>query len=366
MNEHKGRALGYVLAVLSSWAFVRIFALNNFMGQSDPVQIASKARTDLYTPRPPLRAGLERLEPFTRPQDNARIINHKAALELPSFAAQSLQIPVNYQRLPQNPPPTKTHVETAETKLWPDITALLLTPQYPAVPATTMPFQTNPILGKAKSRRHTRFYAYSFWRPDSGTNFVVNPGQFAGSQSGFVGEVPLRLDRNGNSQLALIFRGFAVPNDQSANEIGAGLNWRPISALPVSVAVEARLRANSNRKLVAYFVIAPKPLKLTPILSLNTYAQLGSFSGKNAVQFFDANARVDLTLFSRPHTKIVVGPMLSANIQNSKHRVEFGPSISADIGLGKTNFRLSADYRLQAAGDEARSAGPTFTVSTSF
>jgi hypothetical protein len=239
-------------------------------------------------------------------------------------------------------------------------------PQYLAVSNQGTQLQINQPLLKMPSSRRFRFYAYSFWRTSNGTSFAANPGQFAGSQSGFLGAAPIQHDREGNSELEFIFRGFAVPKDKAANEIGMGLNWHPFPNLPVNVAAEARFKANAGPTLVGYLVVAPKPLKLTPKLQVSTYAQIGAFTGKNAVQFFDANARMEFTLLSKSNAKIVVGPILSANVQNEKYRVEFGPSISADLGLGKTSFRLSADYRFQASGDEARRAGPSFTVSTSF
>ncbi len=363
MNDHKGRALGYVLAVLSSWILVRIFLLNGGSVSNEQVQAAFKRQPNAHPQQFTQLAQPSSFEPFAKTITNIRPVS---TAENQKTGSRMTRMPDRYKRLTQYLDLMKERTEIKNLSRLPDAKPFFPAQNYVMAPASTALVQTNPELSKTKFRKRARFYAYSFWRADAGANFVTNLGEFAGSQSGLIGELPIRLDHRGNTQLALIFRSFAAPFDKTATEIGAGIQWRPSPKLPVNVAIEARFKRRYNRNLVTYFVIAPKPLKLSPKVSLSTYAQLGAFIGKNPVQFFDGNARLDFTLLNRPRAKISVGPLLSANIQNDKHRVEFGPSIAVDLGLGKTNFRLSADYRVQAAGDEARSSGPTFTASTSF
>jgi hypothetical protein len=241
---------------------------------------------------------------------------------------------------------------------------------FPLVPEATAPFADSGIVGQAvqagNTGRRAQFYAYSFWRQDGPANFLNYPSQFGASQSGFVGEIPFRAFGKRSDGLALILRGNVVRTDRLQNEIGAGIRWKPSPGVPVHVAIEGRQRVNGSNRILAYAVIAPKPIKLSKKLSARAYAQLGISSGQNTVRFLDANANIELPIWQSAKASVMLGPLVSANIQTGSHRIEGGPSVSADMAIGRTRFRLSADWRMQIDGDVARASGPAITASMSF
>jgi hypothetical protein len=366
MSEHKGQALGYIVLALGGWTIMRILVLYEAYSSNDPTLHYAKTGYVLQrqkSHRPFHSASLSRARnanaAATIPLTGQVIPLRVPDIPIGQFAPRQAARIKQFRLL--EPQSAKSALSGKSVK-----PSFLLSSEPFAFPHMLTNEIGGPLISVRNQVKRARFYAYSFWRQDGSVNFLNNPSQFGASQSGFIGEIPLQLFGKSSGELALIFRGHLVPTDRLANEIGAGMRWKPLPVVPVHFAIEARRRASGGKRILVYAVIAPNPIKLSPKLTAHAYAQLGLSSGQEVTRFLDANARVEMPVWENAKAKIAIGPLVSASIQSGGHRVEFGPMVSADLAMGETRFRLSADWRSQISGDVARRSGPAITVSMSF
>lgn len=372
MNDHKGRAFGYIFAFLSGWVIVRtaLFSPAGIEFEPKPESKPNVPRSAVLKKDAPQKVGFDLA--FARGETPESL----------RFVQGSLisSVPVGMQASPQWPTDTALWVRSAESPKTADLALSANVAQDAArplpmpspliiAPPIMMATGNSPELA-TKPRMRPSYYAYGFWRPDISDNRVVNSGQyfgpFAGSQTGLVAEFPLQIHYDGTPRLGVIARGYLVPREFQSAEIGAGLKWRPMREMPISLVVESRFRGKNAPRLAAYAVIAPPALKLSKSLTVNSYAQLGAITGKDGVRFLDANAYIDTPILTRSKITIKAGPLTSVSAQSDLYRLELGPLVYAEMPLGKKNVRIAADWRFQIAGDIGRKAGPTLTLSTSF
>lgn len=208
------------------------------------------------------------------------------------------------------------------------------------------------------------FYAYSFFRARASQDAISTVGQYGGSQSGFVIAVPLLAPQDGTSEakIALQMRGATAHDDLDEREFSAGLRWRPIGKMPLSLTLERRFRSDRKDSFGAYLA-GGRTLNLPFQSRLEGYAQAGYITGKAGGPFFDFSARAERKLGASP---LSAGLGLWGGGQTGIFRVDAGPTITHSFGIADARFRVSADWRTRIAGDAAPASGPAVTLSTSF
>jgi hypothetical protein len=242
-------------------------------------------------------------------------------------------------------------------------------PQPSAIPIMASkyaPFSVIPIAIANNRDQKARYYAYSFWRIDIDRKDDVSAIEFGSSQSGFIAEIPIRLRKLSHANTAILLRGFTVLNDPRQNEFGIGMRWRLSHNTPITFSIEQRIRTDGQQRQVAYIAASPPTIKLGSKLQIHSYAQIGVSNGPSNVAFADMQARVDMPVLKKEKVQIALAPIAVMNVYNDRYRLDIGPSLSSNIAIRGAQFRLSADWRLQIAGDAPRKSGATVTVSSSF
>jgi hypothetical protein len=208
------------------------------------------------------------------------------------------------------------------------------------------------------------FYAYSFFRTRASQGAISTVGQYGGSQSGFVVAVPLLAPQDGPSEakIALQMRGATAHDDLDEREFSAGLRWRPIKKIPLSLTLERRFR-NDRKDSFGAYLAGGEAFDLPFQSRLESYAQAGYITGKAGGPFFDFSARAERKLGASP---LSAGFGLWGGGQTGIFRIDAGPTITHSFEIADTPFRVSADWRTRIAGDAAPASGPAVTLSTSF
>jgi len=161
-------------------------------------------------------------------------------------------------------------------------------------------------------------------------------------------------------------------------EFAVGGRWRPIASLPISISAERRFRPREVDSFAVYAAGGFDGVRLPLKISASGYAQAGlnladdALAGASRLQhFYDANLRADrpvgaLGVSTSATAKLRAGVGAWAGGQTGVHRADIGPSVSADLNLAKTSFRLSADYRFRIAGQAQPGSGPAVTLTASY
>lgn len=225
-----------------------------------------------------------------------------------------------------------------------------------------------PQRGAEAATRPFDVYAYSFWRRGNAQTGALGNGQYGGSQSAIIVNAPLlgfRADK-ATARLALTGRLAIAHGLPREREMAAGLKWRPLLDIPVTVIAERRLRQDRPDAFAFFVAGGQSELRLPMKFRLDGYGQAGVVSGKSGGAFVDAMLQA-----RRPIAKI--GPaILSAGAgawaggQDKLLRVDIGPSIAAEVPVAGARFRLEASWRLRVAGNANPGNGPAITLSTSF
>ena len=101
-------------------------------------------------------------------------------------------------------------------------------------------------------------------------------------------------------------------------------------------------------------------------LSGEIYAQAGYVAGPNASAFVDGQLRVERRLARLGRGELRAGLGAWGGAQKGANRIDVGPSATLDFPLGGGQGRVSADWRLRAAGNAAPKSGPAITLSAGF
>ncbi len=227
-------------------------------------------------------------------------------------------------------------------------------PRYVALPRPKNPSQ-NPARGS--------LYGYSFWRWGAQNTGLAPAGQYGGSQSGLI--ATYRLADRANAP-ALLWRVSVVPHQSSAREFAFGTRIQPIPKIPVTLSVERRFSPYGPDRFAAYLAGGLDDMPLPGAFKMSGYGQVGLLAGHGGDRFFDGTMQVTYPLHLSKQVTLNTGGGVWAGGQRGAARVDIGPTLRADIALGQSRFRLSADWRLRAVGDAKPGSGPAITVSTGF
>lgn len=153
------------------------------------------------------------------------------------------------------------------------------------------------------------------------------------------------------------------------NEAAAGLSIRPLKDVPLSFSAEARVLQNGDDYSVrpaAFVVTEFPPLDLPLGLQAESYLQGGYVGGKWKTAFIDGQARLDRKLLSAGPTSVRLGVGAWGGAQKGSARIDAGPSLAAQVRLGRNMMRMAADWRFRVGGNAQPGSGPALSVSAGF
>ncbi|MEP7350986.1 MAG: hypothetical protein ABI668_13695 [Sphingorhabdus sp.] len=225
-----------------------------------------------------------------------------------------------------------------------------------------------PELGHRTRKSALQAYAYSYWRWSTQDSGLAAAGQYGGSQTGLIATYSLRRHRllEDGDDLALLFRGAIAPDSRTDREVALGMRWRPVRALPVSFTAERRFRPVGQDRFAVYLAGGKDDVKLPASFGLDFYAQAGVVSGREAGPFFDTSARASRPVYRSNAVSAQIGGGIWAGGQRGAARLDIGPTLSAEMPVSGTRFRITGDWRFRVAGAARPGDGPALTLSTSF
>lgn len=190
---------------------------------------------------------------------------------------------------------------------------------------------------------------------------------YGASQAGAV--IRYRLAPASAHRPALYLRASSAVQAPRGEELALGLSARPLAGVPVALQAELRAtqqaRGTTWRPAVGAVTELPR-FDLPAGLSGEVYAQAGYVGGPGASAFVDGQLRIERRLARLGRGELRAGLGAWGGAQKGANRVDVGPSATLDFPLGGGQGRVSADWRLRAAGNAAPKSGPAITLSAGF
>ncbi len=211
---------------------------------------------------------------------------------------------------------------------------------------------------------------WALWRQGSGGS-LVSQGRvpsYGASQAGAA--LAYRLAPANRHDPRAYLRLYHALIDQGEGEVAAGLSARPVPQIPVRAYVELRATrfGDDTTRLRPAILAATElpPQELPGGLRGELYLQGGYVGGKFATAFADGQLRVlhDVKRFDL--ARVSLGGGAWGGAQRGAHRLDLGPTMQADVTLGKTPARISLDWRERVAGNADPDSGLAVTLSTRF
>lgn len=207
-------------------------------------------------------------------------------------------------------------------------------------------------------RTGSRHWSASAWLliRDSDDPALAPGGTLGGSQAG------ARLNYALGGTVSLSGRFYLPLRHSSGTEFAAGIDWRPVPSLPISLLAERRERlGRDGRNAFALTAYGGGSRTLTPHVRLDAYGQAGIVGLGSRDLFADGALRI-----SRRIGPIEVGAGAWGAAQPGAARLDVGPSLSWRLPVPRSNLRLQADWRFRIAGDAAPGSGPALTLAADF
>ncbi len=186
--------------------------------------------------------------------------------------------------------------------------------------------------------------------------------RLGGAQAGL--RVDYRLAPAGRLDPTLYGRVSSALASPAAAEAAIGFAARPVSGVPVSVAVERRQALSeggrSDFALLAYGGVSERAIG--PSLRIDGYGQAGFVDFDSPDAFVDGEVRIGTLL--RP--RLAVGAGVWGGAQPGAARLDVGPQASVRLPLGRHSARIAAEWRERIAGGAQPSSGPAITIGMNF
>lgn len=216
--------------------------------------------------------------------------------------------------------------------------------------------------------------AWGFWRQGSDAA-PVSQGRvpvYGASQAGAV--LQYRLAPVSRRDPRLYARAYPALVKGGESELAIGASLRPLVGLPLRLAGEGRFTDTpfgSEVRPAAYAVTEINPVPLPLGTRLEIYGQAGWVGGRGRTPFADGQASLTRELpfagrLSKDAVRISIGAGAWGGAQKDAQRLDVGPTLRADVGIGGFPVRLSVDWRARVAGDAAPGSGVAATLSAGF
>ncbi len=209
--------------------------------------------------------------------------------------------------------------------------------------------------------------AWALWRQYNDTPLLSGRPSYGRSQIGAVMRYNLAPSSGHAPQLHL--RASAALEGRQEREIAFGASARPVPAIPVRLAAEARVSETDRRtepRGAAYAVTEFPPVNLPAGLTGEAYLQGGYVTGDFATPFVDGQARITRDVALTDDFRLSAGAGAWGGAQDDAQRLDVGPSAGVSFRVGPASGRVSADYRFRVAGSAEPSSGPALTLSAGF
>jgi len=214
-----------------------------------------------------------------------------------------------------------------------------------------------PALAAPVEERSRRWIvsAWAFVRR-GGTNALAAGGMLGGSQAGV--RATYRL-AGAKAPLALSAR-LSTPIERAQGaEAAAGLDWKPLAAVPVHLLLERRQRlGREGRSAFDATLYGGGETRAGPF-RIDGYAQAGIVGLRRRDMFADGGVRATL-----PLGPLRLGAGAWGAAQPGVSRLDVGPH--ARVQVRPLGAALSADWRFRIAGNARPGSGPAVTLAAGF
>jgi hypothetical protein len=210
----------------------------------------------------------------------------------------------------------------------------------------------------APAQDRSRRWSLSAWAfvRRGGTDALAPGGMLGGSQAGI--RATYRLG-GGKAPLALSARLSTPIERPQGAEAAAGLDWKPLAAVPVHLLLERRQRlGRDGRSAFDATLYGGGETRAGP-LRIDGYAQAGIVGLRRKDLFADGGVRATL-----PLGPLRLGAGAWAAVQPNVSRLDVGPH--ARVQMRPLNAALSADWRFRISGNARPGSGPAVTLAGDF
>lgn len=190
---------------------------------------------------------------------------------------------------------------------------------------------------------------------------------YGASQAGAV--LRYRLAPSSSHRPSAYLRASTAVQSPRGEEVALGLSARPLAQVPVAVLAEVRatrLASGTRLRPAVGAVTELSRFSLPAGFSGEVYAQAGYLGGPDGTAFVDGQVRIERRIARLGQGELRAGLGSWGGAQKGASRVDVGPSATLDFPLGSGQGRVSADWRLRAAGNAAPQSGPAITLSAGF
>jgi len=208
---------------------------------------------------------------------------------------------------------------------------------------------------------------WALWREDTTSPLTSGRPSYGRSQVGAV--LSYRLDPASGHAPQAHLRATRALEGRRETKVAAGLSARPVPAVPVRLAAEARVSETdrgTELRAAAYAVSELPPVRLPAGFDGEAYVQAGYVSGRFATPFVDGQARVTREMARADNFRLTAGAGAWGGAQEDSGRLDVGPSAALGFDLGGARGRLAADYRFRVAGSAEPASGPAITLTAGF
>lgn len=236
-----------------------------------------------------------------------------------------------------------------------------------SIPVAPTPIPLSPGLAEGKADR----WSADMWmlaRKESPMPLASGRPVYGGSQAGAVLRYHI-APSSGHRPLAYL-RATAAMGALRESEIALGLGARPLAAIPLVLAAEARgFRSAAGRKsfrpaALAYTELPPFALPLG--LTGEAYLQGGYVAGAYKTAFVDGQVRADRKIVRIAGASLRLGAGVWGGAQKGASRLDAGPGATALVDIWGAPSRVSLDWRFRLSGDAEPKSGPALTISSGF
>lgn len=301
--------------------------------------------------------------PATVPRPVARAAGATAPGPIPATAAQTSPVPQLTAAAAQ---PTPLAERASERRHAPAALPfkLLALPGLPAPVADrtsrSLPLPTFRADAQLSSPNRLSGSAWLLLREERSAGLAPG-GTLGGSQAGL--RMLYRLNGDPARPLALSARFHSPSRSLRGAEAALGLDWRPLTQLPVHLLAERRQALGRDGR--SAFALAVhgglSDYRLPGGLRLDAYAQAGVVGAQSRDLFADGAARVTF-----PVGEVNLGAGMWGGAQPGAARLDAGPHASIRLSLAGEAVRLSAEWRMRVAGDARPGSGPVLNLGSDF
>jgi hypothetical protein len=203
--------------------------------------------------------------------------------------------------------------------------------------------------------------AWAFLR-GGGRATSLSPGQIGGGQAG--GRILYRLD----SHLSAAARVSTAIGGARQTEAAIGLDWRPITRLPIHLMAERRVAIDSGGRNAWTLGAAGgvDEVHIAPGWRLDAYGEAGVVGAHRRDLYADGAMRVARAIDLRGGKSLAVGGGAWGAAQPGASRLDIGPSIVLRLPMERHAVAIALDWRERVLGHAKPGSGPALTIATDF